>query len=457
MEKNKGFAPIAIVLTIIAVLVVGGVAYYKLKNSSNLPKAENNLPQENQNNNVVNNPVENPVVNNPVANVPVINVESNNPVVLANNQFAFDVYPKLIKKGENTFFSPLSISSAFGMVYEGANGKTADEIQSVFHFPKDIDTLRNSFYSINNGINKSSNDYQLTIANALWAQKDYKFLDEYLSNVDKYYGAKATNVDFVNATEDARLTINKWVEDKTNNKIKDLISKGVLNPLTRLVLTNAIYFNGKWDKPFEKKTTEADVTFLPDSESNVKVNMMKQANNDSTLFNYAENKDLQILEMPYKGDKLSMTVILPKKNDITSFEKSLTLSNFNSWKKDLKKQRVNVFIPQFKFNAKYSMADTLISMGMPTAFTGAADFSKMDGTKDLSISAVFHQAFVDVNEDGTEAAAATAVVMSTTAVFNPGPVIPTFYANHPFVFVIQDTTNGNILFMGKVVNPSLKN
>lgn len=456
MKNNKGFAPIAIILIIIAVLAVGGIAYYVGKSPNTPPVVEeNNLPQENQNE-VVNNPAENNQLNNSTDNISYIKVENNNPVVLANNQFAFDIYPKLIEKGKNTFFSPLNISSAFGMVYEGANGKTADEIQSVFHFPKDNNILRSSFLSINDGINKTSNEYQLSIANALWAQKDYKFLDEYLYSVDKYYGGKATNVDFINATEEARLLINKWVEDKTNDKIKDIISKGSLNPLTRLVLTSAIYFNGKWNKPFDKDGTKANIVFSPNSESNVRVNMMQQ-NDDKAIFNYAENKDMQILEMPYKGDKLSMIVILPKKNDITSFEKLLTLSNFNNWKKDLKKQRVNVFIPQFKFDAKYLMANTLKSMGMPTAFSSDADFSKMDGTKDLSISAVIHQAFVDVNEDGTEAAAATVIMMATSAMPIEGPRIPDFYANHPFIFVIQDITNGNILFMGRVVNPTLKN
>jgi len=462
MKNNKGFG-IGILIAIIAVLAVGGVAYYKSKSLQIEPVnniEEENIPQEEQSD-IVNVPVENDQtddIKDDNTEVTYIKVEDNNPVVLANNKFAFDVYPKLIEKEKNTFFSPLSISSAFGMVYEGANSKTADEIQSVFHFPKDINVLRNSFSSINNEINKTSKEYQLSIANALWAQKDYKFLDEYFSSVSKYYSGKATNLDFKNATEEARLTINKWVEDKTNDKIKEILSKGILNINTKLVLTNAIYFNGKWSKTFEKKGTKEN-TFFVDSENNVEVNMMKQANNDETMFNYGENDDLQILEMPYKGDKLSMIVVLPKKNDITSFEKLLSFSNFNNWKKSLKKQRVNVFIPQFKFDAKYSMVEDLKSMGMPTAFSpGNADFFKMDGTTDLFISDVIHQSFVDVNEDGTEAAAATVVVMGLTSA-GPfeGPVIPTFNANHPFIFMIQDTINGNILFMGRVVNPSLKN
>ncbi|MFA5773564.1 MAG: serpin family protein [Candidatus Paceibacterota bacterium] len=455
MKYNKGFAPMVLLLIVLGVAVVGGVIYYTGKSPKILPQTEeNNSLQENQN--VVNKPVQDNQIKNTTDNISYIKVDKNNSVVLANNSFAFDVFSKLIKKGENTFFSPFSISSAFGMVYEGANGKTADEIQSVFHFPKDINILRTSFSSINNEINKPNSDYQLTIANALWAQKDYKFLDEYFSNVDKYYSGKATNLDFKNATEDARLTINKWIEDKTNSKIKDILPPKSLDTMTKLVLTNAIYFNGKWDKTFDKKETKADTTFLSDSGNDIKVNMMQQSNDDKTIFNYTENENSQMLEMPYKGDKLSMIIVLPKENNITSFEKLFTLSNFDNWKKNLKKQRVNVYIPQFKFGIKYLMADTLKLMGMPTAFSGNADFSKMDGTKDLFISSVIHQAFVDVNEDGTEAAAATVISMNAGSYFHEGPVIPTFYANHPFLFVIQDTTNGNILFIGKIVNPSLK-
>ncbi|HUC88618.1 MAG TPA: serpin family protein [Candidatus Paceibacterota bacterium] len=438
MKNIKGFAGIGLIIAILAILVIGGgVVYYKAKNSTV----------------IINQKKENPtdvIPDKKVVNY--IKVDNNNAVVLANNAFAFDIYSKLAKKGENMFFSPFSVSSAFAMVYEGANGKTADEIQSVFHFPKDINILRDSFSSINNEINTANQDYQLNIANAIWVQKDFAFLADYLSNVGTYYSAKATNVDFKNATEEARQTINKWVEDKTNDKIKDILLPGILNSSTKLALTDAIYFNGKWIKPFDRKgTKETDFSLYPNG--SVKINMMEQKD-DKAVFNYAENNDLQILEMPYKGNELSMIIILPKKNDLISFEKLFTLSNLNNWKKDLKNQRVNVFIPQFKFDTNYDMVDTLTSMGMPTAFTVNADFSKMDGQKDLSIGAVIHKAFIDVNEDGTEAAAATVVAMTAGSALQQGPRIPEFYANHPFLFVIEDSTNGNILFMGNVVNPS---
>jgi serpin B len=428
------------ILTIIILIIIAGVFYFvKLKDLN-----EKSILVDGTTDSIENKKIENNY----------IKIDNNNAVVLANNAFAFDAYSKLVEKGKNTFFSPLSVSSAFAVVYEGANDKTANEIQSVFHFPKDINFLRDSFSSINNETNKVNDDYQISIANALWVQKDYRFLNEYLSTVDKYYNAKATNVDFKNATEETRQTINKWVEDKTNEKIKDLIPSGYLDTTTKITLTDAIYFNGKWIKPFDKKETKENEFFL-NPKNSVKVHMMQQ-NNSESVFNYAENNDLQILEMPYKGYQLSMIVLLPKKNDLISFEKLFTLSSFNSWKKELKIQRVNVFIPQFKFNAKYFMTDILKSMGMPTAFSGDADFSKMDGARDLFISDVIHQAFIDVNEEGTEAVAATTVAINGGIFLQTNP-IPIFRADHPFIFLIQDTNSGNILFLGRVVDPNIKN
>lgn len=451
MKINKGFALVTLIAIIAGVLAVGGGVYLVGKNMEEKKIVDDlNVVDQNKNDNI-----NLPKDEDKKTDINYIKISKENDVVTANNKFAFDLYTKLTEKGQNLFFSPFSISGAFAMVYEGANGKTSDEIKSVFHFPKEISTLRNSFASLNNEINTPNSDYQLSVANALWAQKDYKFLDEYFSNVEKFYSGKATNVDFKNATENTRLTINKWVEGKTNDKIQDILPPNSLSNMTKLVLTNAIYFNGKWEKTFDKNGTKADVNFQSSSESNIKVKMMKQSNDDKTVFNYTENDSMKILEMPYKGDKLSMIIILPKKNDIISFEKLFTFSNFNNWKKDLKKQRVNVYLPQFKFGTKYSkMSDTLKLMGMLDAFSGNADFSKMDGTRNLLISEVIHQAFVDVNEDGTEAAAATVVAMESTSAYNPGPIIPTFYADHSFLFVIQDTNNGNILFVGKIEDPT---
>ncbi|MBW2984535.1 serpin family protein [Candidatus Woesearchaeota archaeon] len=366
-------------------------------------------------------------------------------VVDANNQFALDLYSKLKGEGGNVFFSPYSISTALAMTYEGARGQTAEEMKGVFYFP-DSDVMRPSFARIYNLINKEDKKYKLHTANALWAQQDYAFLPEYLGLVEQYYGGKTTNLDFVTKTEESRKIINDWVEDKTNNKIKDLIPPGAINAMTRLVLTNAIYFKGNWLKQFKKSDTyEADFRVSPDK--TVKVEMMSMSGKESK-FNYAETEELQILEMLYDGEELSMLLLLPREDDITALENSLTAEKLDEWKGMLREREIVVNIPKFTFETKYFMVPTLTEMGMPTAFSANADFSGMDGTRNLFISNVIHQAFVEVNEEGTEAAAATAVIVALTA-------MPTnmFIADHPFIFIIQERETGDILFLGKVMDP----
>ncbi|MCX6708831.1 MAG: serpin family protein [Candidatus Woesearchaeota archaeon] len=360
-------------------------------------------------------------------------------VVSANNQFAFELFSRL-DKSNNVFFSPYSISTALAMTFEGARGRTAEEMQSVFHFPEDS-VRRPGFASIYNDLNRKDKKYALNTANALWAQKDFGFLPDYMSVVEKYYSGKSTNVDFVNAPEQSRVTINDWVEQQTKNKIKDLLpaSPPVINPLTRLVLTNAIYFKGDWLFQFDKrKTQEADFKVSPDKA--VKVQMMGLSDEE---FNYADMGDLQAIELPYAGKELSMLVLLP--DDINSFE--LSAEYLKMLKNNMRKSEIPVYLPKFKLETKYFLSEDLKAMGMPTAFDMDADFSGMTGTDDLFISSVIHQAFVEVNEEGTEAAAATAVIMELKAV-----MIKPFRADHPFIFLIQDKNN-NILFLGRVVNP----
>ena len=371
-----------------------------------------------------------------------------NSVISANNQFALDLYSQLKNNEGNIFFSPYSISTALAMTYEGARGKTAEEMQSVFHFPTDSNTRRSSFAAIHNQLNKPDSKYKLNIANALWAQNDYKFLNDYLTTLQQYYAGKATNVDFKNSTEEARQTINKWVESKTNDKIKDLFPQGSLNDMTRLVLTNAIYFKGTWIKQFEKSQTR-DEDFRISSTNTIKVPMMRRTDKNAK-FNYTETDNLQILEMPYEGDKLSMMILLPKDDNLSSLENSLSLEKINDWRSKLREQRVDVFMPKFTFDTKYFMNETLAKMGMPTAFTYDADLSGMDGTQNLYIQKVIHQAFVDVNEEGTEAAAGSGVSIGLKSAM-PQQIV--FRADHPFIFAIQDKDNGNILFLGRVSNP----
>jgi len=380
-------------------------------------------------------------------------------VVDANNQFALDYYSKLKSKDSgNIFFSPFSISSAFVMTYEGAKGQTADEMRSVFYFPEDSNLRRTEYTSIFDEINKGDKKYKLSSANALWGQQDYQFSKDFFDNVEKYYGGKATNLDFKKDPEGSRITINNWVENQTNNKIQNLIPAGVIKTMTKLVLTNAVYFKGEWVKQFNKNDTKEE-NFRTSNSGTVKAQMM-QRTDDEAIFNYAENSNLQMLEMPYSGDELSILFLLPKNDNLTKLEVILSTKNISDWKNDLEKQRVKVYIPKFKFETKYFMADDLKAMGMPLAFSDSADFSGMaaTGKKDLKIDEAIHQAFVEVNEEGTEAAAATAVVMIPPGAA-PGPhkepKIPIFRADHPFIFLIQQKSTGDILFIGRVVNPNL--
>ncbi len=372
-------------------------------------------------------------------------------VVEANNQFAFELYSKYKDNEGNIFFSPYSISTALAMTYEGARGKTAEEIQAVFHFPKDANVRRQEFTSIYNQINKPDKQYELKTANALWAQKDYKFLDEYFKTIEQYYGGKVTNLDFTGNTENSRITINNWVEEQTNDKIKNLIPPESIDSLTRLVITNAVYFKANWSIQFDAKNTY-DQQFKLGFNTTTTAKMMHQ----TAYFNYSETDEIQILEMDYLGNDLSMLVILPKDgHNIDNVGSTINMEKLNKWKSNIKYERVAVAFPKFKFEIKYFMKGTLSDMGMPSAFSMAdADFSGMTGTRDLFISAVIHQAFVDVNEEGTEAAAATAVVMRTTTA--PGKIEQPkiFNADHPFIFIIQDKKTGNILFLGRVTDPS---
>ena len=384
--------------------------------------------------------------------------ENSKKVVQANNQFALDLYSRIVndphQAGQNIFFSPWSISSALAITYEGARGSTADEIQSVFHFPADTATRRTGFSEIISGLNRGGNGYTLRTANALWAEKTYPFLLSYMSIGRNSYSAHVTNLDFINNPEDSRTTINQWVEDQTEDRIKDLLPAGSIDDLTRLVITNAIYFKGTWDKQFEKENTiEEDFRVSPSQ--TVRVPMMQRTDKEAKYW-YAETDTLQVLGMPYAhkdGKALSMLVLLPRDDDLEAVEISLTPQKVLELQQALVYKQVKVYFPKFRLETDYCLSDTLKKMGMPTAFTVGADFSGMDGTGGLFIDDVFHKAFVDVNEEGTEAAAATAVVMTLSYHMEYEP-IPVFRADHPFIFLIQDDETGNILFMGRVVNPA---
>jgi len=373
--------------------------------------------------------------------------------VTANNTFTFDLYNRYAGKTGNIFFSPYSITTALAMTAEGAKGQTATEMNKVLHVSQSADSQRTAAASVYNDLNASGQPFTLNTANALWAEKTYQFLSNYLTLVANYYGGKVTNLDFVGAAEASRQRINSWVAAQTHNKITNLIPQGAIDGFTRLVLTNAIYFKGTWVLQFDKKLTKK-ADFHVDDSTTVQADMMTLVG-EKALFNYAENSDAQVLQMPYSGKKLSMVIILPKGNSTATVEGKLNASYVSTLESTLTNQRVNVYLPSFTFKTTYGLGDDLQALGMPTAFDASkADFSGMDGTTDLYIGAVVHQAFVAVDEEGTEAAAATAVMIQTSAVMNPKP-IPDFRADHPFIFLIQNDSTGEILFIGRVTNPTM--
>jgi serine protease inhibitor len=369
-------------------------------------------------------------------------------VVKGNNQFGLDLYGKLRDKDGNLFFSPYSISTALAMTYAGARGQTAEEMAKTLHFDLDHDKLHPAFKALQEGMKaeKKKAGYRLHVANALWGQKDYRFLPAFLQVTHDNYGVGLQEVDFVKATEQARKTINEWVEKQTENKIKELLQPGILDTMTRLVLTNAIYFKGDWASQFKKDATR-DLPFKLGDGKEVKTPLMYQR----SKFGYLETGDLQALELPYQGKDLSMVVLLPKKIDgLPSLEKELTTDRLAGWLGRMRASEVQVFLPKFKMTSEFALKPVLASLGMKKLFTVEADLSGMNGRTDLYVSAVIHKAYLDVNEEGTEAAAATAVVVWATSA---RPPVPVFRPDHPFLFLIRDQRTGSILFMGRLANP----
>lgn len=378
-------------------------------------------------------------------------------LVSSNNAFACNIYSKINNDNPNSnlFFSPYSISTALTMAYVGAAGETAKQMKEVMNFNFEESSLNSSYLQLLNILNDTSGkSYQLEVANSLWAQEDVEFKDSFIKTIDNYYGGFFYKVDYKKDAESARLKINRWVEDKTQEKIKDLVPRDGVNFSTKLVLVNAIYFKGKWAQYFQKTNTQNNDFFLLDGKS-VSMPMMTQTNE----FGYMENSDLQLLEMDYAGNDLSMVVILPKKGKtITDIEKNFSFENLENWIINILKKEVEVHFPKFRLEQSFGLNDCLISLGMTDAFDSRkADFSAMSIKKEDSfyISAVIHKAFVDVEEEGTEAAAATAVIMRVTASLNmEKEVVPVFRADHPFIFLIRDKRTNSILFVGKIIDPA---
>lgn len=372
-----------------------------------------------------------------------------------NTAFALDLYARLGPEhaDENLFFSPYSISTALAMTYIGARGETAVEMARVLHFSLGQNQLHPAFSQLMTTIETApSSDYQILSANRLWGQDGAFFEPQFLGQLQQYYGGEVETLDFINQTEICRQTINDWVEERTQDKIQDPIAPNKLTSLTRFVLTNAIYFQGNWLAVFDPERTR-DATFTTASGEQANVSMMYQRE----YFEYAEVEGLQILELPYRGDALSMVVLLPDAvGGLAALERRFTPDNLQQWLSALtlpvegpELMQIQLWLPKFRVTSEFDLTKVLSMMGMPSAFGERSDFSGINGGRDLFISDVIHKAVVEVSEIGTEAAAATAIGGVTRGV----PPSIEFRADRPFVFLIRHRHSGSILFLGRVANP----
>ncbi len=374
------------------------------------------------------------------------------PLSASNGRFAIDLYEQLAAAGEgNLFFSPYSITSALAMTWAGARGETASEMARVLHFSGTPETIHSAMHDFRVGLEAtaSKDSIDLSVANCLWGDRSHTFLPDFLSLTESAYGAGLEKVDFAGDAEGSRNTINRWVEDRTRGRITDLLAPGSVTGATRLVLTNAIYFKGRWNEPFQKDLTK-DAPFHVTRSKDVTAPMMHAM----TKARYAKAGEAGLLLLPYQGEHLSMAILLPDRTDgLAAIESGITWEKLDGWINDASSREVQLSLPRFRTTSSFSLGETLEKMGMPSAFDpGKADFSGTDGKRDLCISLVVHKAFVEVTEEGTEAAAATGAVEMLTSVREvPKPV--TFIVDHPFLFLIRDNATGTILFMGRITNP----
>jgi serpin B len=369
----------------------------------------------------------------------------------SNNMFAFEFYKHVDAGKSNVFYSPLSITTAMAMAQTGARNETYKQISHVMHFnvlPKrfmgGIETLVNAVES--DTLTDTANHVVINLANSVWLGDSLKVKQTYADLMTNIYHATSTKVSF--ADTNTRNVINNWVERKTNGKIKNLVPQGILNASTRMVLVNAIYFNARWQTPFSKQYTLQKPFYISKHDS-VMADMMHITNS----YLYYEDENLQAVQMPYKGNSLSMIVLLPKgvKAALNKMESLLDEKYYNRIIDSMSTKKVRLSLPKFKTTDEFQLKDVLSKMGMPIAFTPNADFSSLTD-ESICIDKVIHKSFIDVTESGTEAAAATAVVMRQSMVMSP-KLLVTFNANHPFVFLVRDNATGCILFMGKIMNP----
>ncbi|XP_059118308.1 leukocyte elastase inhibitor [Peromyscus eremicus] len=373
----------------------------------------------------------------------------------ANTLFALELFRTLNENNStgNIFISPFSISSALAMVFLGTKGNTAAQLSKTFHFDA-VEDIHSRFQSLNAEVSKRGASHILKLANRLYGEKTYNFLPEFLASTQKMYGADLASVDFQNASEDARKAINQWVKGQTEGKIPELLAEGVVDSMTKLVLVNAIYFKGLWKEKFKKQDT-TDAPFRLNKKDTKTVKMMYQKK--KFPFGYIQDLKCKVLEMPYQGEELSMIILLPEDTEdpstgLKKIEEQLTLEKLHEWTKreNLETIDVHVKLPRFKLEESYTLNSNLGRLGVQDLFSsGKADLSGMSGSRDLFISKIIHKSFVEVNEEGTEAAAATGGI----AMFCMLLPEEEFTVDHPFIFFIRHNPTANVLFLGRVCSP----
>jgi len=374
-------------------------------------------------------------------------------LVGGNTAFTFDLYQVLRTEADGNFlYSPYSLSLALAMAYAGARGETGRQMADTLHFSLPQEQLHPAFNTLSQEMDRrvqgaggtDGRGFRLNVANCLWGQEGYRFLSEFLDLLAANYGAEMRRLDFARE-EKARKTINDWVSQQTEGRIQELIPAGILDAATRLVLTNAVYFNAAWARPFDPRRTQDGVFHLLDG-SSVRIPMMHQEGS----FAYAEGPDYQAVELPYDGHQIAMVILLPAQGQFEAFEGSLAAKRVEGILEGLAERQVALTMPRFEFESGCDLGTALTAMGMPLAFTLQADFSGMTADGELFISDVIHRATISVGEVGTEAAAATAGVMPPSAI--PEDLV-TVAVDRPFVFLIRDVPTGTLLFLGRVVDP----
>lgn len=368
-------------------------------------------------------------------------------IIESNNHFAFNVYHQLNKTAENLIFSPASITSALAMTYVGARKNTSEEFRRVFNFNRDINEFSKDYNNLFKVYQDKEGDIQFYNANSLWIQENLKLNSEFLDINKKYFLSSLHHTNFIEEPEKSRLAINRWVEDNTKNKITNFIQPSAIDHTTRLVLVNALYFIGPWKDKFTKdKNIESD--FQVGKKQFVKSVYM---NRYISSWYYCD-KDAQIIDIPYADEKTSLMIILPKSyKKFRKVERKLKYEYYTNYIQRKEKKRINLFLPKFNTESEFDLNKTLTELGIHDAFSEAADFSGITSVEKLYISKVAHKAKITVDEEGTEAAAATAVMMRKTAMLIDEVE---FNVNKPFIYLLRNTETNCIYFMGKIINPN---